>query len=1580
MKKKTSVVLALLLVVTLTLTACLLVACNHDPSAPSEEEKVEATEGLLISNSDFKVFGTSSASYPRSIESWSGSKMYSSGSFRDDVIAGGISLDSSVYAENKAEWDDKDERVRNALVKGGHFDDKDEIKHALMIYQPKLGKDDDDDDIHGPTAYGYTSTSFSLAKGSYYKLTVDVLTLDIAGDDKEGSEPGARIYVSSNTYAEFSGIDTKGEWKTYEIFIETSPASTTSLTLQLGLGKYSSSYTKGLTTGYVFFDNVSLKKLVADPDVKADDVAQLKVENPYQTYKDAVAQELEQQEETAEQAAARVDFAQTATLKVPNGRFDFGSTNLSSSGAPNSWSVVTGNSGLDDPAPTGLGYNAIIDTDNFAEKYSDYAPNYRVKADENAVEDRYYPATALNDITSIVQDYDGRVGSNVFMLSQQLMTAQGIRSSRSITIEKGKTYALSLNIYTYRIHGAGVTLMLTGSDGKDIVIKGISQNLNENVYIGSTIIDPSNSGYGVAVDPTFASTGKWTTYTFYIKGNPYKDYSYNMAIWLGTDGTSSNDAVSYLSYTQSTNAVTYRANGTFSNGWVFIDELMLNEELADLPAADAHISNGNDGDFTLDVSSNNDLTGIIVDLNSENMLASFLDGSDGKTSLEHANAESKDVIGIVGSAGSAPANWKSHFDLTDNKNPIIKDKIQEGVVNLNEADFNGAEGAEPGLPYEDMLDKRAYSVYASEDSYYEVETSAISIEPNQFYRVSFWVKTVNVKSTSGMYVYLLDKTEQGDKDEETVLTSFTRVNTDDFDEYLNDWCEITVVIRGDAYKKTDVALKFTLGTGDRWDYSTLTSGAMYVANFNMASITYANFNSTTTSTYTKSVDLSDSVTYKFTNGDFDSYDPDDDNLDLSQGKPLLSDQTVAAKPQSWTINDSTLGANEKDSSLFAGIIALNKKETPEGKDEERYDGLYYSSSDQATSVTGLDEAYFNQFYGDPEGAGYLSAANRESISGPNLLAIGSKDSTKYALGFASTSFTLSANTYYCLSLFVKTNNNAKASVFLTGETASGSGDTYANNSFVIENADGWTKYMFFIEVGDSGVSLKLNLWLGEDVQYIADKDAEDYGEKAEAAKSAGVVFFDHVVQTTIEDEDAFNEKYDAAHDVNADTVRKISFLVDSFDPVSNTVESRAELASPNGWTGAADTNQTSSNSRMGVIYTGSADFFETEHVRFNANDESDPAGDTFVRLLGEDYDDDDVTVTEEEILEAKRDFPDVYGNMDDLAIREKLAEQKVIDLKRHNWLPVSAVVNGAHSGEHMLVINNTVASAYAYTSSSKTLKAEKYYKVSVFVRTYGLNDPDNDEDQFGDIEVTDEEFQAAKQLPENATKDDDVIRAELLEQKIEQKRAELEIGAYIELYLGSANEPESPFIFKAVRTEVWTQYNFYVQTQADDVTSVTIKLGLGKYSTQDINGKTVIKGLTTGYAMFDDISVDEIEESVYSDAVEAIDDEENVHHADYLTSIYRKVVSETTGNQTEEPGETETPSNKFNTEALWWMIPTIILGLVLIVVVVVFFVRKFHKPSKAEKAAKADNAAAEAQVITSAAINEKHDRYDSDKE
>ena len=1459
MNKKKFAVLALMMIALVVLTSAMFVACNKNDDNTTDDttKTIEATKGLLISNGDFKVVDTSVKTYPRTITNWTGGKTYSSGNYKDDVTAGAISLDKALYDANKSKWNDDNNSLYDALVAGGRYGDDDAIKNALMIYMPEQSEKDGKK-VNGPTAYGYTSSSFTIAKGGYYKLSVDVLTKDIKGS--ENGTPGARIYVSSNTYAEFDAIDTQGQWVTYSVIIEGSPSSSSTLSVMLALGKYSLSYTTGLTTGYAVFDNLTLTKLESGDE-----------------YAQAVLNEKTNNE--------NAKTTTTATLKVSNGRFDFGTTSLSSSATPNGWSLVTGNSGSNDSAPSSLGYNAIIDASKFADNYNKYSTTYYTKSEADPdKKSSYVPAGSLEAIANENNDnriqklIDGSVGTNVFMLSQQLMTAQGVKSSRSITIEKNKLYALSLNVYTYGVHGAGASIILSGSDGKDIVIKGISAAPSDNVFIGSTKID-SNS-YAAGTDQGVTTDG-WKTYTFYIQGNQFKDYSYNMTVWLGTEGTSSNTAVEYTNWNSDKTQTTYKANGTFSNGWLFMDELNLKEIAAD-DVPSTLVKDVNEKQ-TLDLTEAgmSAYEGLKVDLTTTNM--SPFDGMLANTT----GTSSQEGIDVIADTNGIPQGWVSNFDLTDSKAPLAKGLVSEGVVELEK----------DALPY-DTVDKHAYQIKITGDSRYEIETQTFTIEKNKFYRISVWVKTIDVKETSGAYVYLVKK---GDtvKDDST-LTTFSQINTNSdengFDAYLNDWCELTMLVKGSEKEDVTVSLKFALGSGDRWASSTLTSGSMFVANVNGASISQTVYDNTSTGTYVKNVNLaSASSSYTFTNGAFDDYDTKDENLE--EGKSL-NEQNAAATPSNWTFSDKTLKPNTSESNLVAGIVALNTT-----------DNKSFSHSDQTTAVfPNVAPSVFDSFYGN------FYDVNTDLASFPGkkaqLLAIGSNNGTTgYAAGFSSGSVTLSANGYYALSVYARTVGNTTFSIYLTGESSVDSTNESGASAFVetkTASESEWAKYTFYIRTGQSSVSVKLNLWLGQDTTY-GTVEGETSELQAENAKSNGTVFFDNVTYNTI-DEDTYDKA--ETSDVANETIHKLSFLTDSFDSLSSAVESRKELSTPNGWTGTVSGTTSSKATKSGIVYAD-RNFYEVETVD----------GVDYARILGADYtvDSDEATPTDEEIADAKKEAR--FEGKTDEEIIATLKEEKVVALKKANWIPVSVLE--AKSGKQMLVINNTEKSAYTYTSSTFTLKEASFYEISVWVKTYGMSN------------------------------DDDIS------------------GANVELYLGSANESDKPFAFTAIKgadTKEWTKYTFVVKTMDDDVTSVTVKLSLGKYESETVDGETTVTGITSGYAMFDDVTIKQVDEAAYDKAV--TDSETD------STLLTRQVSNETKGSSDDNNnnGNNETPSKTFNTEALWWMVPTIVLAVLIIVVVIVYVVRKVRKPISKKKEKKA------ASPIETPSLDAKHDKYDENKE
>ena len=212
----------------------------------------------------------------------------------------------------------------------------------------------------------------------------------------------------------------------------------------------------------------------------------------------------------------------------------------------------------------------------------------------------------------------------------------------------------------------------------------------------------------------------------------------------------------------------------------------------------------------------------------------------------------------------------------------------------------------------------------------------------------------------------------------------------------------------------------------------------------------------------------------------------------------------------------------------------------------------------------------------------------------------------------------------------------------------------------------------------------------------------------------------------------------------------------------------------------------------------------------------------------------------------------------------------------------------------MLAINNMRNSAYRFGSASYTLTAETAYRITVRVFTYGIG-------HVGD----DNTWTAADDR-----------------------------GAYIELYLGSADSSDESMRFENINTDgAWRTYTFVVIAPSDDVTNVSLRLGLGRYDADDEDA------LVSGYAFFDAVTIEEIGgENEYEEAVDAFPE------GDETYSNYR-IPEEAEQGATGDDDDTDTdvPSGGFNLDNLWWMIPTIVIGLAIIAVVIVFFVKKYKK-------------------------------------
>ena len=244
---------------------------------------------------------------------------------------------------------------------------------------------------------------------------------------------------------------------------------------------------------------------------------------------------------------------------------------------------------------------------------------------------------------------------------------------------------------------------------------------------------------------------------------------------------------------------------------------------------------------------------------------------------------------------------------------------------------------------------------------------------------------------------------------------------------------------------------------------------------------------------------------------------------------------------------------------------------------------------------------------------------------------------------------------------------------------------------------------------------------------------------------------------------------------------------------------------------------------------------------------------------------------------------------------------------------VNAVYNNTDTnnvGDNVLAIYNKNANAYKYTSSSLTLKGDTYYRISVWVLTYGL---EKDDSATIALKLNNLSYTFGKLT---RTEDNDVKRA-----------------VNTSTYADDGTETVGS----------WTQYNFYVKTDADVTPTATLTLSLG-YEDEE--------NFVKGYAFFDNFTVDEISEEDFIDrkpvegeTEDTID--ESLIADELVANNYRIVFTQDDADAEEEPEETE-PTDPTNPAAdyLWLWISSGVLGALIIVAVIVVLFRKFSKKSK----------------------------------
>ncbi len=449
----------------LILTVCLIftmfaAGCDKDENNGNDNND---SSDLLFNNGTFAQTGDDSTlSTPNS---WTGAAGSTSSSSTTATPSSDKDLTKGVVSSATSAW--------KALTK----------KHSdISISSPGRGpssqnnKELDDQNIlmiHNKTAtsYKYTSSSHSIDTESYYKLSVDVKTL--LGSDNTDALAGAYIYVNGAAYAGWEAIDTKGEWKTYTLYIETSELSSGSITVVLSLG-IGNKQTGHMTKGYVFFDNVVLEKISEVDEDDKDAKAYTKADFDKESVTETVAK---------------------YSMRLADREFDYASSTTSIPYSPSKYSVVAGY-GSGESASTSSTYTAkgIIDTTTF----------------ENAASSLNYLANSLPSGMTL-KDLDvpeGSIGSRMLYMQNKQATAFGYRANVQMNFKRNSYYEVSLYARTFLKSGHASIRLTDGT------------NTDSNNFIIDNI----------------DTDGKWQKFTFYIAANQFRSSELYLEMWLGFGG------------------------------------------------------------------------------------------------------------------------------------------------------------------------------------------------------------------------------------------------------------------------------------------------------------------------------------------------------------------------------------------------------------------------------------------------------------------------------------------------------------------------------------------------------------------------------------------------------------------------------------------------------------------------------------------------------------------------------------------------------------------------------------------------------------------------------------------------------------------------------------------------------------------------------------------------------------------------------------------------------------------------------------------------------------------------------------
>lgn len=1283
------IILTVILCISVMFTA---IACEDEKDTPEEE-----TVTKLFTNGDFST--TSGETYPLTPGSWTGALGYSSApSGADNLIAGVIDTEDSSYSKNRKTYG----RVANP-GKSFTLGDNDST-NVLMIYNKNN------------TFYKYTSSSISLTANHYYKLSFAVKTLNLSSNNNENSLAGANVFVTGSAYAEYTGINTNGEWQYKELYIQ-SGSSSGSFTVVAQLGAGTSSDTAALTSGHAFFDNFVLTDLT---DVDDDETA------------------------FTEEDFNKITIGTTGDTTVAKYSALLGDVDMnytSGSTSPYSASKYTTVAGF------GNGDNAIISSSYVEKGILDVSKTPTLTTS-------YGDKTVLNLTTP-----SASANSKILYIQNKKATAFGYRNQALYNVKSGSDtyYKISVMVRTdIPDANSGATLKLTTGSGADNDLGYKIENINNS---------------------------EWTEYSFVIKANQIRSRSVYLEMWLGQGGQEDNTHVigsaffDCISFTKVTQNDYENANSNVSTQVDF--------------------TTSTDNIKTID----NDL--FKNDINADNLPVNSTTFNTADTS-----------------------NWtNSAFSSIENPGSAVDTKPNILVIN----NF---------LPTSYAIS----NIFRSTDGNItrSNDNQLNNILPNSYYIISFWVKTQNINSGSGLTATLkrfdnpdnlsLDGVKASNYSSFfTSSSEFTAINTEDLTDYKsegnNNYTEFAFYVQGNELKTAELALSFALGSGDKTSSASHISGYAFISNISIEKIEPTEYTSASASTVIKKLSLLSSAGSNevSSNGYFNFINTTDtlsQYNEIAESKKIFDEngklQDVYGVPTGWTVSNSDLLDKDGDSltevsytKALAGIIDFTSTTHTDALN------TILDGNNNGDRKAGVEQI-----------SNVLTGYNTDDY--PHILMLRTNNLAKF--NYTSSNLSLSANSYYIVSVWARTaTTEDKLSIVLSSTTNTSTDDNYKFSN--IAGHTDWKQYTFFIQTGYSAVTAKLSLYAGSN---------------SSDTHTSSTAFFANASYASIS-EDAYNAGISVSDPTDYGMLNE-SWLTDTFDQSSGD----DSLSTPSGWTGATVDTDASS---------------DDEHV----------ASGVFNKNISD------------------------WGDLD-------------LDADNDSNI-VDAIFNDTKTkiGNKTLVIYNKQNTAYGYTSNSISLAEDTYYKISIWILTYGLNSGDS---ATVTLKLNNLSYVFGKLSTSELTANEQARRINT------------------STYDAEGNETIG----------VWTQYNFYVRTEKGVTATATLNVALGAESGDNE------ELWRSGYVFADNFLTEKITESdfiarqpVEGETDETIDN--SIIASDLVPNNFR-IVFTSNDADAEEPTDEEENNGGSDTSYLWLYITSGVIGGLILIVVIVWLIKKFAPKRK----------------------------------